>query len=205
MSDRAPHQVGGEGKGTESALHRLRNCSSSETHQTRAASSQLESSSLNTKPHWSYPRYCISHAAEFHFSQPPCSPSFLVVKWLTAFTFCFLGTMPNNKPLTFEPSDYLSPPPRTVLSISHHGVSSTITQQETKSRAGGHPDGQAFAPAHSGQWIERGSKKESWRKMKKCLTFLLSFVLWSFLFLLCHIRRCFPRGWIKKTKQIFLN
>lgn len=52
-------QRSGTGNGAESALHHPRSSSSSEAHPNRSASSQLESSSLNTKPDWGYRSYWV--------------------------------------------------------------------------------------------------------------------------------------------------
>lgn len=53
-------QRSGTGNGAESALHHPRSSSSSEAHPNRLASSQLESSSLNTKPDCGYRSYWVS-------------------------------------------------------------------------------------------------------------------------------------------------
>ncbi len=67
-------QRSGTGNGAESALHHPRSSFSSEAHPNRSASSQLESSSLNTKPDWGYP----GNQVPLHNTAglPPAEPKF---------------------------------------------------------------------------------------------------------------------------------
>lgn len=74
-------------------------------------------------------------------------------------------------------------PELSLASLTTELVPPLNTQpNETRSRAGGHPDGQAFAPTHSGQWTEKGSRRKVGWKWRSALLFFCPLYCGAFFF-----------------------
>lgn len=178
-------QSSGTGNGAESALRHPRSSSSSEAHPNRSASSQLESSSLNTKPDWSYRGYWVTQATELHSTTPPST---------LKLNLRNLSLLPDLCSDSFYPKGACHSLPAVSPGCNDDGYrclsrtplnQQAIKKDQTQARENKRKQLlDQFWPKICDRWIKRDRERERMERLNRTkLTFLLSFILCSLLFL----------------------